>query len=156
MQASPKRAGSTVPASHLTPLHLGLPLQGQQPKYPPQRRRPPLRQFLVQNNGAIAVVQDPFGTLRFPSPQLSSAQVPAPLPAPTPPDLKVVGEMPRQHVEGAGSKTAATTAVATAAVGTDVMVSTPTQTPDGLNKLGCNSQDNNTATTSMTMVNAPA
>lgn len=34
------------------------------------------------------------------------------------------------------------------------MVSTPTQTPGALNKLGCNSHDNNTATTSMTMVNA--
>lgn len=64
--------------------------------------------------------------------------------------------MPKQYFESTGSKPAAPTAVTTAAVGTDVMVSTPTQTPDGLNKLGCNSQDNNTATTSMTMVNAAA
>lgn len=65
LPSSPKRVRLAAPSSN---LQLRMPPRGQQPKYPPQTRRYPLRQYLVQNNGAIAVVQDPFGPMRFLSP----------------------------------------------------------------------------------------
>lgn len=83
---------------------------------------------------------------------MSRVQSPVALSTP-PPDLKIVGEMPRLFFDGTGSR--ATTAAATAAIGTDAMISTPTQANDGLNKLFHSSLENhNTATTSVTIVNA--